>query len=106
MPNLFRHLKDLNKIPKQVRDDSIADFSGNGWGGRTRTLEWRYQKPLPYHLATPQKSHLLCATLTAVFPKCKGICRNTRPLPINGAIVLCRRNKEMCVKERSDAAIQ
>ena len=24
------------------------------WGGRIRTLEWRYQKPLPYHLATPQ----------------------------------------------------
>ena len=73
MPNLFRHLKGLNKIPKQVRDDSIADFSGNGWGGRTRALEWRYQKLLPYHLATPQKSHLLWATLTAVFPKCKGI---------------------------------
>lgn len=25
-----------------------------GWGGRIRTLEWRYQKPLPCHLATPQ----------------------------------------------------
>ena len=25
-----------------------------GWGGRDRTCEWRYQKPLPYHLATPQ----------------------------------------------------
>ena len=25
-----------------------------GWGGRIRTSEWRYQKPLPYHLATPQ----------------------------------------------------
>lgn len=26
----------------------------NGWGGRDRTCEWRYQKALPYHLATPQ----------------------------------------------------
>ena len=26
-----------------------------GWGGRTRTSEWRNQNPLPYHLATPQK---------------------------------------------------
>jgi hypothetical protein len=25
-----------------------------GWGARIRTWEWRYQKPLPYHLATPQ----------------------------------------------------
>jgi hypothetical protein len=26
-----------------------------GWGGRVRTCEWRHQKPLPYHLATPQQ---------------------------------------------------
>ncbi len=26
----------------------------NGWGGWIRTNEWRYQKPLPYRLATPQ----------------------------------------------------
>ena len=25
-----------------------------GWGGRIRTYDTRYQKPLPYHLATPQ----------------------------------------------------
>src|SRR3546814_20397032 len=25
-----------------------------GWGGRVRTCECRYQKPVPYHLATPQ----------------------------------------------------
>jgi hypothetical protein len=30
-------------------------WAGNaGWGGRVRTCEWRHQKPLPYHLATPQ----------------------------------------------------
>ena len=26
-----------------------------GWGGRIRTSECRYQKPVPYHLATPQQ---------------------------------------------------
>ncbi len=26
-----------------------------GWGGRIRTYDTRYQKPLPYHLATPQR---------------------------------------------------
>src|SRR3546814_5276387 len=26
----------------------------SGWGGRIRTCAWRYQKPLPYRLATPQ----------------------------------------------------
>ena len=27
-----------------------------GWGGWIRTSGTRYQKPLPYHLATPQRS--------------------------------------------------
>ena len=27
-----------------------------GWGARDRTWEWRYQKPLPYRLATPQQA--------------------------------------------------
>ena len=27
-----------------------------GWGGRIRTCEWRHQKALPYHLATPQQA--------------------------------------------------
>lgn len=27
-----------------------------GWGARIRTWECRYQKPVPYHLATPQLS--------------------------------------------------
>src|SRR3954464_5050521 len=25
-----------------------------GWGGRIRTYECRFQRPVPYHLATPQ----------------------------------------------------
>jgi len=30
------------------------DYEEVGWGARIRTWEWRYQKPLPYRLATPQ----------------------------------------------------
>ena len=33
---------------------SDEDVGIVGWGGRIRTCEWRHQKPLPYHLATPQ----------------------------------------------------
>jgi hypothetical protein len=32
----------------------IMSQQENGWGARIRTWEWRYQKPLPYRLATPQ----------------------------------------------------
>lgn len=31
----------------------------NGWGGRIRTCAWRYQKPLPYRLATPHQDDYL-----------------------------------------------
>ena len=34
-----------------------------GWGGRIRTCEWRLQRPLPYHLATPQQT---CARLNKI----------------------------------------
>jgi hypothetical protein len=30
-------------------------FAISNWGGRIRTSAWRYQKPLPYRLATPHK---------------------------------------------------
>ena len=32
---------------------SPEDSSLRGWGGGIRTPECRYQKPVPYHLATP-----------------------------------------------------
>ena len=32
-----------------------------GWGGRTRTSEWRNQNPLPYHLATPHQAAFVVA---------------------------------------------
>src|SRR3954453_19943585 len=34
---------------------SIVELK-TGWGGRIRTCECRYQKPVPYHLATPQQT--------------------------------------------------
>ena len=34
---------------------ATAAKTGFGWGARIRTWEWRYQKPLPYRLATPQR---------------------------------------------------
>ncbi len=37
------------------RSDRTRQGSG-GWGARIRTWEWRYQKPLPYRLATPQSA--------------------------------------------------
>ena len=33
------------------------DFAKCGWGGWIRTNECRHQKPMPYHLATPQTSN-------------------------------------------------
>ena len=35
---------------------------GFGWGGRIRTSAWRYQKPLPYRLATPHYAGWKCLT--------------------------------------------
>src|SRR5262245_34200924 len=29
------------------------------WGGRIRTFEYRFQRPVPYHLATPQYRKML-----------------------------------------------
>ena len=44
--------------PRHVRAcpaGNTLDFLKTGWGGRIRTCECRYQKPVPYHLATPQQ---------------------------------------------------
>ena len=35
----------------------------NGWGARIRTLEWRNQNPLAYHLPTPQQLYRLTDNL-------------------------------------------
>ncbi len=57
----FRHSAFSQR--QAVRDGLCFQTPGNhtvetrlpGWGGRTRTSEWRNQNPLPYHLATPQR---------------------------------------------------
>jgi hypothetical protein len=49
------------KIP---RNTLILRENGTGWGGRIRTYGTRYQKALPYHLATPQ----LCGGNYDVWP--------------------------------------
>ena len=38
----------------------------SGWGGRIRTCACRYQKPVPYHLATPQLSAKIYKTGASV----------------------------------------
>ena len=44
----------------------------NGWGGRIRTCACRYQKPVPYRLATPQCNFRKQA-LKSIFPKAVAI---------------------------------
>src|SRR6476660_8508585 len=38
----------MSAVPKRSAQET-------GWGGRIRTCECRYQKPVPYRLATPQQ---------------------------------------------------
>jgi hypothetical protein len=42
-----------------ARGDFLSELDvvemDNGWGARIRTWECRYQKPVPYRLATPQQ---------------------------------------------------
>jgi site-specific DNA recombinase len=52
---------DTTKAPQSRRENHSCDGENNpvgltGWGGRIRTCECRYQKPVPYHLATPQQA--------------------------------------------------
>lgn len=51
--------RDRDRRPEDIRTRLGGDRSPSGetgWGARIRTWEWRYQKPLPYHLATPQRA--------------------------------------------------
>ena len=48
-------------LSKKIQPDVICGLAG--WGGRDRTSEWRNQNPLPYHLATPQRSQGTIAPL-------------------------------------------
>ena len=46
---MFTETNAAEELPCSRRAKMAA-----GWGGRIRTSECRYQKPVPYHLATPQ----------------------------------------------------
>src|SRR5262245_53998971 len=46
-------------LPENICRLFTALYS-HGWGGRIRTYEWRLQRPLPYHLATPQQTLTCC----------------------------------------------
>ena len=57
---------------KLIRNVQRKKFAKNGWGGRIRTCAWRYQKPLPYRLATPQDMMIAVASsITASPNRCK-----------------------------------
>src|SRR5262249_53260874 len=61
-PFIAHRKRDIQKDPPRTGPQSY--FRGlksrtrrvAGWGGRTRTSEWRNQNPLPYHLATPHQA--------------------------------------------------
>ena len=53
--------KSLSDATNQICPLSVDDL--HGWDGRSRTYDTRYQKALPYHLATSQRSASI--TLTA-----------------------------------------
>jgi hypothetical protein len=59
------------------RDNDVAGeeilISKNGWGGRIRTHGWRYQKPLPYHLATPQHCCFNERVIMGMVTECKKV---------------------------------
>ena len=42
-------------LKKQELKPGFKLFARGGWGGWIRTNECRHQKPMPYHLATPQR---------------------------------------------------
>ena len=56
-----------------------AIFRMTGWGGRIRTYGTRYQKPLPYHLATPQRAGVCIAGFGGVQGGSGKTCRGIKP---------------------------
>jgi hypothetical protein len=60
VPHHRRHEAKSRVFAANSHRTGIPEFAGvpmrNGWGGRIRTCECRYQKPVPYHLATPQQA--------------------------------------------------
>ena len=58
-PRAKRALRKAHKLfssgHKGAGKNSVDLSEWSGWGARIRTWECRYQKPMPYHLATPQR---------------------------------------------------
>ena len=50
-----------NLAPNLATRTEHTETGLSGWGGRTRTSEWRNQNPLPYHLATPHQAAFVVA---------------------------------------------
>ena len=50
----LRYSPDKGRISPRRDTVYLSIFERFGWGGRIRTYGTRYQKPTPYHLATPQ----------------------------------------------------
>ena len=48
----FGRRKSPTQVGCQRAERLFAE--SRSWGGKDRTCEWRSQRPLPYHLATPQ----------------------------------------------------
>src|SRR5688572_3928196 len=59
LPMLHRRYSQISCV-RSVFADPLNIFSALftvepiNWGGRIRTFEYRFQRPVPYHLATPQ----------------------------------------------------
>lgn len=47
------HELQIYQKKQEVKPENLTSIQ-SGWGGRIRTYECRHQKPMPYHLATPQ----------------------------------------------------
>ncbi|CRI33485.1 hypothetical protein BN1224_CV14_A_09930 [Chlamydia pneumoniae] len=60
-------IKELNVYPsckKRQLKNTVTKRRRKGlWGGRIRTSDARYQKPLPYRLATPQQKGISLTNL-------------------------------------------
>lgn len=59
---IWRARPDSNYTTSYARGaigTSLTFGTLTGWGDRIRTCECRYQKPVPYHLATPHYNHQL-----------------------------------------------
>src|SRR5262249_13320754 len=53
LANFIRERR-IRRTAKNFQFITHSRSSKSDWGGRIRTFEYRFQRPVPYHLATPQ----------------------------------------------------